>query len=139
MVLANEISKTCKISQRKKSSTILNEPIGSQLPIETPLPHQHHFFFVAKISNWGMSEKMKSAIVKDNQKGKSAVFVSQIYSKSLRERRTATLKYQADLKELVNPRLCKIPSHTNDKTTGERKYSLQKEFWTTVFSKKFSF
>ena len=75
-----------------------------------------------------MSEKMKSAIVKDNQKGKAAVFVSQIYSKSLRERRTATLKYQADLKELVNPRLCKIPSHTNDKTTGERKYSLQKEF-----------
>ena len=46
-------------------------------------------FLVAKITNWDMSGKIKSAIIKANQEGKSAVFVSQMYSKSLTERRNA--------------------------------------------------
>ena len=46
-----------------------------------------------------MSEIIKSAIIKSNQEGKSVVFVSQIYSKSLTEGRNAALKYRADLKE----------------------------------------
>ena len=45
-----------------------------------------------------MSEKNESAIIKVNQEGKSAVFVSQMYSVSLTERRNAAWKYQADLK-----------------------------------------
>ena len=63
-----------------------------------------------------MLEKIKSAIIKVNQEGKSAVFVSQMYSKSLTERRNAALKNRADLKEQTI------------KCTGERKYSLEKEF-----------
>ena len=53
---------------------------------------------VAKITNWDMSEKIKSAIFNTNQEGKSAVFISQMYLKSLTEG-NATFKYQADLKE----------------------------------------
>ena len=77
-----------------------------------------------------MSEKIKSAIVKDNQEGKSAVFVSQIHSKSMTERRNATLKYQADLKErdpLIQGYVT-FPATIMIKRTGERKYSHQKEF-----------
>ena len=77
-----------------------------------------------------MSEKIKSAIIKANQEGKSAVFVSQMYSKSLTERRNATLKYRADLKE-QDPSIqgyVKFPTILMIKHTGEGKYSLEKEF-----------
>ena len=96
---------------------------------ETPQPDQHHFF-VAKITNWDMSEKIKSAIIKANQESKSAVLVSQMYSKSLTERRKAALKYGADLKE-QDPSVqgyVKFPAILMIKHTGERKYSLEKEF-----------
>ena len=92
---------------------------------ETPQPDQHHFF-VAKITNWDMSEKIKSAIIKANQESKSAVLVSQMYSKSLTERRKAALKYGADLKE-QDPSVqgyVKFPAILMIKHTGERKYSL---------------
>ena len=46
-----------------------------------------------------MSEKIKSAIIKANEEGKSAVFVSQMCSKSLTERRNAALKYRTELRE----------------------------------------
>ena len=87
-------------------------------------------FLVAKITNWGMSEKIKSAIIKANQEGKSAVFVSQMYSESLTERRNAALKHRADLKE-QDPSTqvyVKFPAILMIKRTGERKYSLDKEF-----------
>ena len=82
------------------------------------------------ITNWDMSEKIKSAIIKANQEGKSAVFVSQMYSKSLTERRNAALKYRADLKE-QDPSIqgyVKLPAALMIKRTGGRKYSLEKEF-----------
>ena len=75
-----------------------------------------------------MSEKIKSA--KANQEGKSAVFVSQMYSKSLTERRNAALKHRADLKQ-QDPSIqgyVKFPTIPMIKRTGERKYSLEKEF-----------
>ena len=87
-------------------------------------------FLVAKITNWNMWEKIKSEIIKANQEGKSAVFVSQMYSKSLTERRNATLKYQTDLKE-HDPSIqvyVKFPATLMIKSTGERKCSLKKEF-----------
>ena len=117
MVLANEISK------------ILNEPVGSQLPTETPLPHQHHLFLLPKLQI-GTCRKIKSAIIKTNREGKSAVFVSQMYSKSVTERRNAALKYRADLKE-QDPSIqgyVKFLATPMIKRTGERKYNLEKEF-----------
>ena len=77
-----------------------------------------------------MSEKIKSAIIKANQEGKSAVFVSQIYSTSLTERRNVALKYRADLKEQDPPiqGYVKVPAILMIKRTGERKNSLVKEF-----------
>ena len=77
-----------------------------------------------------MSEKIKSAIIKANQEGKSAVFVSQIYSTSLTERRNVALKYRADLKEQDPPiqGYVKFPAILMIKRTGERKNSLVKEF-----------
>ena len=77
-----------------------------------------------------MLEKLKSAIIKTNQEGKSVSFVSQTYSKSLTERRNATLKYRADLKE-QDPSIqgyVKFPAILMIKHTGEGKYSLEKEF-----------
>ena len=53
-----------------------------------------------------------------------------MYSKSLAEKRNAVLKYQADLKE-QDPSLqgyVKFPATLMIKHTGERKYSLEKEF-----------
>ena len=77
-----------------------------------------------------MSEKIKSVIIKANQEGKSPVFVSQMYLKSLTEIRNAALKYRADLKE-QNPSFqgyVKFSAILMIKRTGERKYSLEKEF-----------
>ena len=77
-----------------------------------------------------MPEKIKSAIIKANQEGKSAVFVSQIYSTSLTERRNVALKYQADLKE-QDPSIqgyVKFPAILMIKRTGEKKIALQKSF-----------
>ena len=93
-------------------------------------------FLDVKITNWDMLEKLKSAIIKTNQEGKSVSFVSQTYSKSLTERRNATLKYRADLKE-QDPSIqgyVKFPAILMIKHTGEGRYSLEKEFWTTVLS-----
>ena len=53
-----------------------------------------------------------------------------MYSKSLTEKRNAALKYRADLKE-QDPsiqRYVKFPAAPIIKRTGERKYSLEKEF-----------
>ena len=61
-----------------------------------------------------MSKKIKTAILKVKYEGKSSIFVSQMYSKSLTVRRSVALKYRADLKEPINPRSCKIPCHDND-------------------------
>ena len=75
-----------------------------------------------------MSEKIKSAIIKANQEGKSPLFVSQMYSESLTKRRNAA--YRADLKQ-QDPSIhgyVKFPVILIIKRTGERKYSLEKEF-----------
>ena len=96
---------------------------------ETPLPYQHHLFLLPKLQI-GTSEKIKSAIIKANLEGKSTVFVSQMYSKSLTEKRNAALKYRGDLKE-QDPSIqgyVKFPATLMIKHTGERKYSLEKEF-----------
>ena len=72
MVLANEISKNMQDFTRAHWVTIANRN-----PSATSAPP----FLVAKITYWDMSEKNKSAIIKANHDGKSAVFVSQMYSK----------------------------------------------------------
>ena len=86
-------------------------------------------FLVAKITNWHMLGRIKSGITKANQEGKSAVFVSRMYSKSLTERRNAALKYRTNLKE-QDPTIqgyVKFPAPLMVKRTGETKYSLEKE------------
>ena len=128
MVLANEISKN--MQNFSKEEIIKNIERAHQVttanrnPSATSAPP----FLVAKITNWDMLGEIKSAIIKANQEGKLAVFVSQIYSKSLTERRNATLKYQADLKEQDLPiqGYVKFPAILTIKHTGERKYSLEK-------------
>ena len=83
-----------------------------------------------------MLEKIKSAIIKANQEGMSAVFVLHMYSKSLTERRNAALKYWADLKkqDLSIQGYIKFPAILMIKHARERKYSLEKEFWTRVLN-----
>ena len=93
MVLANEISKNMQdflkeeiIRYTERTHQVIT---ASRSPsVTSALP-----FLVAKITNWDMLEKIKSAIIKANQEGNSAVFVSQMYSKSLTEERNAALKY----------------------------------------------
>ena len=99
MVLADKISKN--IQDFSKEYIIKNIERAHQVTtanrylFATSAPP----FLAAKITNGIMSEKIKSAIIKANHEGKLAVFVSQMYSKSLTERRNAALKYRVDLKE----------------------------------------
>ena len=129
MVLAKEIAK--HMQDFSKEEIIKNIELAHRVTTANRNPSATApSFVVAKITNWDMSEKIKSAIIKANQKGKSAVFVSQMYSKSLTERRNAALKYRADLKEQDPPiqGYVKFPATLMIKHTGERKYSLEKEF-----------
>ena len=129
MVLASEISKN--MQDFSKEQIIKNIERAHRVATANRNPSSTApSFHVVKITNWDMSEKVKSAIIKANQESKSAVFVSQIYSKSLTERRNAALKYRADLKE-QDPSIqgyVKFPATLMIKRTGERKYSLEKEF-----------
>ena len=131
MVLANEISENMQdltkeeiiryIERAHRVTTANRNPSSTSSALR---------FFVAKITNWDMSEKIKSVIIKANQEGKSPVFVSQMYLKSLTEIRNAALKYRADLKE-QDPSIqgyVKFSAILMIKRTGERKYSLEKEF-----------
>ena len=68
MVFANEISKICKISQRKKSSDTLNQPIGSPLPTQTPLPNQHHLFLLPKLQTGTCRKKLNLPLLKRTRK-----------------------------------------------------------------------
>ena len=99
MVLANEISKNMQDFSKKQIMKNTERTHRVTIANRNPSPTLSKPFLVAKITNWNMSEIIKSAIIKSNQEGKSVVFVSQIYSKSLTEGRNAALKYRADLKE----------------------------------------
>ena len=130
IVLANEISKNTQDFSEEEIIRYIERAYRVTTANRNPSATSAPPFLVTKIKNWNMSEKIKSAIIKANQEGKSAVFVSQMYSKSLTERRNATLKYQADLKE-QDPSIqayVKFPAILMIKHTGERKYSLEKEF-----------
>ena len=130
MVLADEISKNMQdfskeyiIKNIERAHWVTTANI---YPSATSAPP----FLVVKITNRNVSQKIESAIIKANQEGKSAVFVSQMYSKSLTERGNAALKYKTDLKE--NDRSIQVyvnfPATLMIKRTGERKCSLEKEF-----------
>ena len=111
---------------RKKSSKTLNEPIGSQLITET--------FVVAKIKNWNMSEKIKSAIIKANQNTKSTVCLADVLKVSEGKKKSCLeVASRSQRARPINPRFIKFPATLMIKCTAERKYSLEKEFLNTVF------
>ena len=56
-------------------------------------------YLVVKMVNWEFSEKVKSAFIHENQNGRSQVFVSQMYSKSLTLHRNKALKHRHEMKE----------------------------------------
>ena len=68
MVLANEISKNMQYFSKEKSSDTLNKPIRSQLPTETPLPHQHHLFLMPKLQIGTCWKKINLSLSKLNRK-----------------------------------------------------------------------
>ena len=92
MVLANEISKNMQDFLKEEIIKNIEQAhrvtTGNRNLSATLAPP----FLVAKIMNWDMSEKTKSTIIKANQEDKSAVFVSQMYSESLTEKRNTALK-----------------------------------------------
>ena len=131
--------KICKIYWRKKSSETLNAPIGSQLPTETPLQHQHHLFLLRILQIGTCREKLNLPLLKLTRKVSRQYLSRRCTQKSRTERRNATLKYQADLNK-QDPWIqgyVKLPAILMIKRTGERKYSLEKEFWTRVLKHKF--
>ena len=130
MVPANEISKNMQDFSKEEIIKNIERAHRVTTANRNPSATSAPPFLVAKITNWDMAEKIKSAIIKANQEGKSAVFVSQMYSKSLTERRNAALKYRADLKEQGTSveGYVKFPATIMIKRNGERKYSLKKEF-----------
>ena len=130
MMLANEVSKNMQDFSKEEIIRYIERAHRVTTANRNPSATSAPPFLVAKITNWDMLEKIKSAIIKANQEGKSAVFVSQIYSTSLTERRNVALKYQADLKE-QDPSIqgyVKFPAILMIKRTGEKKIALQKSF-----------
>ena len=80
MALANEISKN--MQDFSKEEILKNIERAHRVTTANRNPFATSSappFLVAKIINWDMSEKIKSAIIKANQEGKSAVFVWQMY------------------------------------------------------------
>ena len=84
-VLIDGISKVLTESSKKETATNIerahrvqnySETIGKQSNNTPP-------YLVAKIANWKLSERIKSAFIVKNKNGNSRVFVSQMYSKSL--------------------------------------------------------
>ena len=76
MVLAKEISKNMQDFLKKENIRYIERAHRVTTVNRKPSATSAPPFLVAKITNWGMSEKIKSAIIKANQEGKSAVFVS---------------------------------------------------------------
>ena len=56
-------------------------------------------YLIVKMLNWEFSENVKSTFIQENQNGRSQVFVSQMYSKSLTLRQNQALKHQHEMKE----------------------------------------
>ena len=80
--------------------------------------------------NWEFSEKLESAFIQENQNGRSQVFVSQMYSKSLTLRRNLALKHRHEMKE-EDPSIQGYIRYTATlviKRPGEKKYKVEKEF-----------
>ena len=139
MVLTNDISKNMQDFSMEEITKNIERAHRVTTVNRNPSATSASPFLAAKITNQDMSETIKSTIIKANQVGKLAVFVSQMYSKSLTERRNATLKYQADLKEqdLSIQGYVKFTATLTIKHTGERKYILEKEFKLKFFQKSF--
>ena len=78
--------------------------------------------------SWEFSEKVKSAI-QENQNGRSQVFVSQMFSKSLMLCRNQALKHWHEMKE-EDPSIqgyIRYPATLMIKRPDEKKYKVEKE------------
>ena len=76
--------------------------------------------------NWKFSEKAESAFIQENQNGRSQVFVSQMYSKSLTLRRNEGLKHRYEMKK-EDPSIqayIKYPATLTIKRSGEKTYKV---------------
>ena len=80
MVLANEISKNMQDFSKEEIIKNIGQAHWVTTANRNPsATSSAPSFLVAKITNWDMSEKIKSAIIKANWEGRLAVFVSQMY------------------------------------------------------------
>ena len=87
-------------------------------------------YLVVKMVNWAFSENVKSAFIQENQNGRSQVFVSQMYSKSLTLRQNQALKHRLEMKE-EDPSIqgyIRYPATLMIKRPGEKKYKVEKDF-----------
>ena len=123
VVLANEISKNMQDLSKGEITKNIEQDCWDTTANRNPSATSARPFLIAKITNRDLSEKIKFAIIKANQEAKSAVFVSQMYSKSLTERRNAALKNRADLKEQDQSiqGYLRFPATLMIKRNGERK------------------
>ena len=74
--------------------------------------------------NWEFSERVKSALMQENQNVRSQVFVSQMYSKSLTLHRNQALKHRHEMKE-EDPSIqsyIRYPATLMVKRPGEKNY-----------------
>ena len=85
MVLMDEISKVLTEAPKDAIPTNIERANQVQNNSETDGKQSNNTppYLVAKIANWKLSERIKSAFIVKNKNGSSRVFVSQMYSKSL--------------------------------------------------------
>ena len=118
MVLANEISKN------------MQHLLKEEMPTETPCNISTTFSLLRKLQIGTCREKLNLPLLKLTRKVRRQYLSRRCTRKSLTERRNAALKYQADLNK-QDPSIqgyVKLPAILMIKRTGERKYSLEKEF-----------
>ena len=80
--------------------------------------------------SWEFSERVKSVFMQENQNGRSQVFVSQIYSKSLTPRQKQALKHRYEMKQ-EEPSVqgyIRYPATLMVKRPGEKKYKVERGF-----------
>ena len=127
-VLIDQISRALPETTKKEISN--NTERAHRVHSKGTSPNGSPPYLVEKMVNWEFSEKVKSAFVQENQKCRSRVFDSQMYSKSLTLRRNQALKDRHENKE-EDPSIqgyIRYPATLIIKRPDEKKYKVEKEF-----------
>lgn len=91
---------------------------------------------ITKLETWSFSKKAKSYLISASQEGQTEIIFSQMYPKSVNDRRSKTLELRMKL-EKNDPSLLEYVKYSpilKMKKTIENKYIVQKDFYFRFLS-----